>query len=59
MSTASFDRAFIVEDSVAISNIKHDIRAPRKVTVAQRDHRKDAEKGIKLLKRRLSKSVTF
>ncbi|MCH1921345.1 hypothetical protein L9G15_18130 [Shewanella sp. A3A] len=59
MSTASFDRAFIVEDSEAISNIKHDLRAPRKVTVTQRDHRKEAEKGVKLLKQRLSKSVTY
>ncbi|EKT4485666.1 MULTISPECIES: hypothetical protein [Shewanella] len=55
MSTTSFDRAFVVADSDAIAHLKSDMQSPRKVKVKHRDHKKDAEKGIRLLKQRLSK----
>jgi hypothetical protein len=54
MATASFDRRFSVTDSRAVSKLRGDLDAPRVITVKERDFDRDAQKGLQLLKQRLS-----
>lgn len=58
MATTSFDKNFTVTDESAIKKFKHAAKHPRKVSVTKRDYESDKEKGIQLLTRKLSNSVT-
>jgi hypothetical protein len=59
MATSSFERSFVVTDSDAIKQLHNDLQNPRKVTIITRDKKADSEKGIELLKQRLSNLETY
>lgn len=54
MTTASFEKDFIVEDELSIQQIRKDLGKPRQVQVKKRDYKAENAKGIELLKQRLS-----
>lgn len=57
MATASFDKTFIVSDKASIEQIRKDLDRPQKVKIKVRDYKAENEKGIKLLRQRLSSSA--
>ena len=57
MATTSFDKSFVISDQNSIKQIKSDFANPRKVSLNARNVRAENEKGIQLLKQRLSSSV--
>lgn len=58
MATASFERSFVVNDSKSIEQIHKDLAAPRRIKIKKRDYQAESEKGIQLLKQRLSNLET-
>ncbi len=58
MATTSFDKNFTVSDESAIAKFKHAAKNPRRISVKKRNYESDKEKGIRLLTRKLSNSVT-
>ena len=53
MATSSFTRSFVVSDSEAIKQLKHDLKNPVRLKYAKRDLEKESKEGIAILKRRL------
>ena len=56
MATASFDKNFVVKDKKSIKRIHQDLAHPRLIKVKKRDYKAENERGIQLLKQRLSNS---
>jgi hypothetical protein len=54
MSTASFDRSFDITDTESAQRLIKDLASPRSVKVTKRDYASENEKGIQILKQRLS-----
>jgi hypothetical protein len=58
MATTSFDKSFVVTNQDSVREFKDNAKKPLKVVVKQRDFDADRQKGIQLLKRHFSASVT-
>jgi len=58
MTTASFNKDFVVTDEKSIQQLKSELYKPRVVKVKPRDHKRDKVKGISLLRQRLSNLQT-
>lgn len=58
MATASFDKSFVVTEKESIDRIHQDLANPRQVKVIKRDYKAEKERGLELLKQRLSNSKT-
>lgn len=58
MATVSFDKNFVVSDKKSIEKIYQDLAAPRRIIVKKRDYESENQRGIQLLKQRLSSSET-
>lgn len=57
MATASFDKTFVVSDTASIDQIRRDLSHPHFVVVQVRNYKAESEKGIKILRQRLSNSA--
>ena len=57
MATTSFDKRFIVSDQKSIEQLKSGFTNSRKVSIKARNVSAENERGIQLLKQRLSNSV--
>lgn len=56
MATASFERKFVVTDRNSCKVVRAELNNPVRVATPKRDYACDSEKGIALLKLRLSNS---
>lgn len=56
MATASFERKFVVTDRDSCKVVRSELSKPIKVSTPNRNYTCDSEKGIALLKLRLSNS---
>ncbi len=56
MATSSFEKSYVVSDKSAIDKLRADLLNPIKVNIRSTlDLQKSSEKGIQLLKQRLSR----
>jgi phage FluMu protein gp41 len=58
MPTASFDRNFDIRDTDSAILFDKDLHSPRSIKAANRDYASDDEKGIQLLRQRISSFQT-
>lgn len=58
VANSSFDRVFKVRDEENARKLIRNIITPSKVVVAKRDYERDKKRGIELLTRRFSASMT-
>ncbi len=59
MATTSFDKDFTVTDAEAIARFKDAAKHPRKITGKKRDYESEQAEVIRLLKQKLSNSVSY